>query len=112
MANPTVAIIGAGKVGSALALLLQEKGYVIQSIASKSNLSALQLAQATKARVCQTPAEAVTGVQMVLITTPDAVSYTHLDVYKRQVWILIPPESNLNGLLISVRKLCVILSLV
>lgn len=71
MANPTVAIIGAGKVGSALALLLQEKGYVIQSIASKSNLSALQLAQATKARVCQTPAEAVTGVQMVLITTPD-----------------------------------------
>ena len=32
------------------------------------------------------------GVKINLIDTPGPVSYTHLDVYKRQVWKLAPPN--------------------
>jgi predicted short-subunit dehydrogenase-like oxidoreductase (DUF2520 family) len=69
-----IGIIGAGTVGSALAIRLAEKGYKVVAVSSRTRTSAEKLAQAIEG--CQ----AVANNQMVadiadfvFITTPDAV---------------------------------------
>lgn len=67
----TVAIIGAGKVGSALAILLRAAGYGITAVYSRSEASARRLAAKTGAAVSASPAVAAGLAQMVIIATPD-----------------------------------------
>lgn len=71
MHKPSLAIVGAGKVGSALALLLKSRGYKVMSVASKSLLSAERLAASTGAKICTNPAQAAREAELVFITTPD-----------------------------------------
>jgi len=70
---PTVAFIGAGTVGTALAVRLSEKGYPVVAAASRT----LASAQALAARIegCSAYAsveEATKAADLVFITTPDA----------------------------------------
>ncbi|HBV96188.1 MAG: NADP oxidoreductase [Peptococcaceae bacterium BICA1-7] len=66
-----IAIIGAGKVGSALAILLSERGYKVSGVASKSFDSAVKLASRVEAPAFEKPEEAAQNADIVFITTPD-----------------------------------------
>ncbi|KUK36611.1 MAG: Putative NAD(P) dependent oxidoreductase [Thermacetogenium phaeum] len=65
-----IGFIGAGKVGSALALLLQENGYEIVGIASRTPASAEKLANRLQ-RPVLTPGEVARRSEAVFITTTD-----------------------------------------
>jgi len=65
-------IIGAGTVGTALAVRLSRKGYQIAAINSRSRSSALRLAQYTGSGIVYDFAQAVADkADFVFITTPD-----------------------------------------
>lgn len=69
--KPGIVIVGAGKVGSALAVLLNKKGYPVAGIASRSISSARKLAGEFGCPATDRPEE-VTGLgELVFITTPD-----------------------------------------
>ncbi|SFH09646.1 Predicted oxidoreductase, contains short-chain dehydrogenase (SDR) and DUF2520 domains [Desulfotomaculum arcticum] len=70
MKKPAIAIIGAGKVGSALGLLLQQKGYNVAGVASRTSASAAALAERLKCPVL-TNRKAAAGAELIFITTPD-----------------------------------------
>lgn len=70
MHKPSIAIIGAGKVGSALGILLQQKGYAVAAVASRTRQSAEQLAHRLNCPVL-TNREAAARAELVFITTPD-----------------------------------------
>lgn len=71
MSKPTLAIVGAGKVGSALALALQRKGYPIVGISSRSLTSAKALALKLDVPYSLRAADITPKAQIVFITTPD-----------------------------------------
>lgn len=66
-----MAVIGCGKVGSALALLLRERGYPIVGVASKTEGSARRLAGLLNCNAYGQPWEAAGKADLVFITTPD-----------------------------------------
>jgi predicted short-subunit dehydrogenase-like oxidoreductase (DUF2520 family) len=68
--KPTIAFIGAGAVGTSLALLLQQQHYTITGIASRSEASAQRAAGLTGASVV-TPEQACQIADIIFITTPD-----------------------------------------
>lgn len=64
--------IGAGVVGTALAVRLQEKGYPVVAVASRSKKSAEKLADAVMGcRACDSKQEVVDAADIVFVTTPD-----------------------------------------
>ncbi len=69
--KPSFAIIGAGRVGSALAILLKQAGYPVTGIVSKSLASARKLAGALAAKGGTEPSGIVENARLVFITTPD-----------------------------------------
>jgi predicted short-subunit dehydrogenase-like oxidoreductase (DUF2520 family) len=69
---PTLAIAGAGRVGSALALLLSQRGWPISGVWSRSPDAAARLAQQLGAAAWTDPAD-LAGAQLVLLTVPDGV---------------------------------------
>ncbi|AGL01064.1 hypothetical protein Desgi_1584 [Desulfoscipio gibsoniae DSM 7213] len=66
----SIAIIGAGKVGSALGILLQQKGYAVAAVASRTKESAQQLSRRLNCPVLSNQ-EAAARAELVFITTPD-----------------------------------------
>src|SRR3972149_6263332 len=67
-----VGFIGAGTVGTALAVRLKEKGYPVVAVASRSRTSAERLAaKVSGPRVCETINEVPKQAELVFITTPD-----------------------------------------
>ncbi|KAF1085710.1 Rossmann-like domain protein [Sporotomaculum syntrophicum] len=70
MTKPSIAFIGTGKVGSALAILLQAKGYPVTAVASLNRSSAEQLASQLNCPVLSNH-EAAARAELVFITTPD-----------------------------------------
>ncbi len=67
-----IGIIGAGTVGTALAVRLSRKGYRIASVTSRSPSSALRLTQmAGSGKVYDTPQAVADHADFVFITTPD-----------------------------------------
>lgn len=68
---PVITVIGAGKVGSALAILLQKKGYRVAAIASGTPDSARKLAARVNCPAFENPAQAAGKADLVLVTTPD-----------------------------------------
>lgn len=66
-----IAIIGAGKVGGALSLLLSKKGYEISMVYSRTLKSANELADLVGAKACLDLLEAVKNVDLIFITTCD-----------------------------------------
>lgn len=71
MNKPSVAVVGCGKVGSALALLLKERGYPVVAVASRSPESARKLAGSLGCSAYDRPWEATLKADLVFITTPD-----------------------------------------
>lgn len=73
----SIGFIGAGAVGSALAIRLSEKGYPVIAVSSRTLASAERLAQAIKGcRVCATNQAVADVADLVFITTPDAAIRT------------------------------------
>jgi predicted short-subunit dehydrogenase-like oxidoreductase (DUF2520 family) len=71
--NKTVAIIGAGRVGGAIAFLLNRAGYTISSLATRSATSAAKAAAFVGAGEPTTDiVRAASQSGIILITTPDA----------------------------------------
>lgn len=66
----TMAVVGAGRVGSALAVLLSRAGCKIVGVSSRTLESAVKLAQQVGAPAA-TVAAAISAAELVLITTPD-----------------------------------------
>lgn len=71
MNKPSVAVVGCGKVGSALALLLKERGYPVVAVASRSPESSRKLARSLGCSAYDRPWEATLKADLVFITTPD-----------------------------------------
>lgn len=67
----TVAIIGAGKVGSVLAKTLVQRGYQLTGIASRTLQSAAKLAQETDTKATVKAAEITFNAEIILLATPD-----------------------------------------
>src|SRR5512143_332203 len=74
MNRKTVAIIGAGRVGSSVGFLLKRAGYIVTAIASRTETSAKMAAEFIGAGEPATDVvEAATGAELIFITTPDRV---------------------------------------
>ncbi|MEW6424378.1 MAG: DUF2520 domain-containing protein [Bacillota bacterium] len=71
MGKPALAIVGAGKVGSALAILLQRKGYPVAGVASRSLRSAEKLAAALGCPAYDKAWELTRRAELIFVTTPD-----------------------------------------
>ncbi len=68
----TIGIIGAGTVGSALAILLQRRGYQVTAINSRTRTSAEKLAsQVPGSRVVDSYQAVADAASLTFITTPD-----------------------------------------
>jgi predicted short-subunit dehydrogenase-like oxidoreductase (DUF2520 family) len=65
------AILGVGKVGSAMGYLLKNAGYRIVAIADKSKHNAKQGSKYTGGEICEDVADAASRAKNIFITTPD-----------------------------------------
>jgi predicted short-subunit dehydrogenase-like oxidoreductase (DUF2520 family) len=66
--------IGAGKVGTALAVLLSRKGYKVVSVYDQNAAAANAMAkQINGCRICDSAQQAANAAELVFITTPDSV---------------------------------------
>ncbi|UCB42492.1 MAG: DUF2520 domain-containing protein [Dehalococcoidales bacterium] len=69
---PKLGFIGAGTLGTALAIRLSERGYVVVAVSSRSQTSAEKLAQAIDdCRAVDSSQAVADAAEMVFITTPD-----------------------------------------
>ncbi len=68
----TIGFIGAGTVGSALAISLQRQGYTIAGVTSRSRESAQRLASLLPGvQACESPQEIADTAELVFLTVPD-----------------------------------------
>ncbi|MDL1967909.1 MAG: DUF2520 domain-containing protein [Deltaproteobacteria bacterium] len=71
--KPVIAIVGCGRVGTALAKFLSEAGYRLSGLASKSLSSAKRVADLTETgRFTEMPWEITKEADIVFLTTPDS----------------------------------------
>lgn len=66
-----VAVIGTGKVGSAVALLLNKKGHNITAVCSKNGVSSAALAKIIKCAAVTKPESVLKDAEIILLATPD-----------------------------------------
>jgi len=71
--KPSIAVVGAGKVGSALALILSRRGYPVTGVADANFPAALHLAEELRVPATGRPEEITSEAGIVFITTPDRV---------------------------------------
>jgi predicted short-subunit dehydrogenase-like oxidoreductase (DUF2520 family) len=69
--RPSLAIIGAGRAGSALAIAAHEAGYVVAAVASRRGEVARLLADTVGAEAVPTPLSAVAAADLTLLAVPD-----------------------------------------
>jgi len=69
--TPTLAIIGAGRAGSALAIAAHDAGYRVAAVASRRGEMAVRLADTVGARAVATPLAAVAEADLSLLAVPD-----------------------------------------
>ena len=69
--RPTLAIIGAGRVGSTLAQTLHWRGYTVTAVYSRTPASARRLADKLSTRVADSAADAATSARLTFLTVPD-----------------------------------------
>jgi predicted short-subunit dehydrogenase-like oxidoreductase (DUF2520 family) len=69
--RPSLAIIGAGRAGSALAIAAHEAGYVVAAVASRRGEVARRLADTVGAEAVPTPLAAVASADLTLLAVPD-----------------------------------------
>jgi predicted short-subunit dehydrogenase-like oxidoreductase (DUF2520 family) len=68
---PSLGIVGAGKVGSALARLSAMRGYRVVAVYSRNGAKAAVLAEQVRARVASSPADVVAMADLTLLTVAD-----------------------------------------
>ncbi|MGQ9497435.1 MAG: Rossmann-like and DUF2520 domain-containing protein [Desulfotomaculales bacterium] len=73
MTRPSVAIVGAGKAGTALGVGLARAGYEVTGVASRTPEAALRLARRLGCPAAGRPQDVTRAAGVVLITTPDRV---------------------------------------
>jgi predicted short-subunit dehydrogenase-like oxidoreductase (DUF2520 family) len=73
---PSLAIIGAGRAGSALAIAAHEAGYEVAAVASRRGEVARSLADTVGARAVATPLDAVMSADLTLLAVPDGAIAT------------------------------------
>jgi predicted short-subunit dehydrogenase-like oxidoreductase (DUF2520 family) len=84
MATKTVAIIGAGRVGSAVGFLLNRAGYAVTAVVTRTEDSAKKAQAFIGSGLALTdPVKAAMTADMVFITTPDDAIKTVCDVIAR-----------------------------
>ncbi len=72
MKKLTIAVIGAGRVGTAMAVMLARAGYRISGVASRNRDDAEACARLTDADMISTnPVDVAVGAKMILLTVPD-----------------------------------------
>jgi predicted short-subunit dehydrogenase-like oxidoreductase (DUF2520 family) len=69
--RPTLAIVGAGRVGSTLSQTLRWRGYIVSAVYSRSETSARRLAEKLNTRIASSPAEAAASALLTFLTVPD-----------------------------------------
>lgn len=69
--KPSVAIIGCGRLGGALGLALQRRGYTIAAASSASAGGTQRAARLLDCKVTNDPAEAAKSAEIVLVAVPD-----------------------------------------
>lgn len=74
--TPTLAIIGAGRAGSALAIAAFDAGYRVAAVASRRGEMAARLAGTVGARAVATPLAAVVRADVTLLAVPDGAIST------------------------------------
>jgi predicted short-subunit dehydrogenase-like oxidoreductase (DUF2520 family) len=74
--TPTLAIIGAGRAGSALAIAAFDAGYRVAAVASRRGEMAVRLAGTVGARAVATPLAAVVRADVTLLAVPDGAIST------------------------------------
>jgi len=83
-AKDSIAILGMGKVGTAVGYLLRSKGYEIVGVADISAASAEKGAEYTGGKVCVSPVDAASQADTVFITTgDDAISPVFEEISKK-----------------------------
>ena len=73
MQKPTIAIIGPGRAGSALARALHTAGYTIAAIGGRNPDNVRNLADELGARACQSPATTIDMADLTILAVPDDV---------------------------------------
>lgn len=73
MAKPSLAFVGTGKVGSALAVRLHQQGYPVVAVFNRTVEKAQAVARKTGAQVVREPAGAARLAQVVFLTTSDGI---------------------------------------
>jgi predicted short-subunit dehydrogenase-like oxidoreductase (DUF2520 family) len=73
---PALAIIGAGRAGSALAIAAHEAGYRVAAVASRRGEMAARLADTVGAGAVPTPLAAVLAADLTLLAVPDGAIAT------------------------------------
>ena len=74
--TPSLAIIGAGRAGSALAIAAHEAGYRVAAVASRRGEIARNLADTVGASTAATPLEAVASADITILAVPDGAITT------------------------------------
>lgn len=73
MQKPTIAIIGPGRAGSALARAASTAGYTLAAIGGRNPDNVRNLANELGARACQTPAATIDLADLTILAVPDDV---------------------------------------
>lgn len=73
MSRPSLGIIGAGNVGTALALLLSRAGYEVRAVFSRTESRAQRLVEAVGGQAVTSAAAVVEAADLILLTVPDDV---------------------------------------
>jgi predicted short-subunit dehydrogenase-like oxidoreductase (DUF2520 family) len=73
MQKPTIAIIGPGRAGSALARTLKTSGYAIAAIGGRNPDNVRNLAIELGARSCESPATTIDLADLTILAVPDDV---------------------------------------
>src|SRR5258708_4654399 len=69
--KPTLAFVGAGRVGSTFAQTLRWRGYTVTAVYSRTPESARRLADKLDTRVAASAAEAAASARLTFLTVPD-----------------------------------------
>ncbi|MEP7289315.1 MAG: DUF2520 domain-containing protein [Chloroflexota bacterium] len=81
--RPTLAIVGAGRVGSTLAQVLHNRGYTISAVNSRTPESARHLAEKLGCHAADTPREAALEARLTLLTVTDEAIASVCEVLAR-----------------------------